>query len=91
MLDVRAVSRALDRKPEEIAVSIDHRPPPPGDFWRRVGPPDAHAAEECRIVFHMNERVPSFFSGLRSNEAAQMWVKVRFVTCPTVDLRLFKG
>ncbi len=41
------------------------RPALSGDFWRRARPLDAHAAEECRIVFRKNERVPAFFSGLR--------------------------
>ena len=78
---VTHISGSLDRKPEEIAVRIDRRPPLQGDFWRRARPADAHAAEECRTVFRKNERVPAFFSGLRSNEAAQMWIKDRFVTC----------
>ncbi len=34
------------------------------------------------------ERVPAFFSGLRSNEAAQMWVKLTFQTCPTAKVRV---
>ncbi len=52
------LSGSLDRKPKEIAVNIGCRPRPPGDFWRRARPPDAHAAEECRIVFRQNERLP---------------------------------
>ncbi len=74
------ISGSLDRKPEEIAVSIDHRPTLPGDFWRRARPADAHAVEECRSVFCKIERVPAFFSGWRSNEAAQMWLEVRLIT-----------
>ncbi len=65
---------------------MDHRPTHAGDLWRRARPPTAHGVEERRIVFRKNERVPAFFSGLRSNEAAQMRVKVSLQTCPTVRL-----
>ncbi len=53
-----SLTASLDRKPQENVVNLGCRPALPGDFWRRARRVDAHAAEECRLVFPENEPAP---------------------------------